>query len=227
MKSREVRKQQPEYNEIERRLKEKLEQEQAGAASGDGEQSEPDAAHEEVESATPEASNPGDERIAQLEDELASVRDQYLRSRAEFENFRKRQEREQARFRASANESILLDLLPIIDNLERALQHADTNAEQIVQGVDMVLRQLRDALGNHGLAPIDAVGEPFDPNVHEAIAQSPSPNIPADHVSEEYQRGYRLGDRVLRPSRVVVSTGELEEQNSPPDTNPGADNVEK
>lgn len=227
MKSREVRKQQPEYNEIEQRLKEKLDQEQAGAADENSDIPDPGVQHTDNPEVAQESTNPAEERIAQLESELTAMRDQYLRSRAEFENFRKRQEREQVRFRASATEGILLDLLPILDNLERALQHADTNAEQLVQGVDMVLRQLRDALGNHGLAPIPAVGERFDPNVHEAIAQSPSKDIPADHVAEEFQRGYRLADRVLRPSRVVVSTGDPEQQNSQPETESGPDNVQE
>lgn len=227
MKSREVRKQQPEYNEIEERLKEKLEQEQAGALDGDPAAPESGVVHEESPETAAEPMDPATERIAQLEHELATIRDQYLRSRAEFENFRKRQEREQAKFRASAAEGILLDLLPILDNLERALQHADTNAEQIVQGVDMVLRQMRDALGSHGLTPIPAARERFDPNVHEAIAQSPSKDVAADHVIEEYQRGYLLADRVLRPSRVVVSTGDPDTQHSQPETESGPDNAEE
>jgi molecular chaperone GrpE len=208
MKSREVRKQQAEYNEIERRLKEKLEQEDAGALSGDPDAPESGVVHENQPEPHAEAANAAEERIQQLESELATVRDQYLRARAEFDNFRKRMEREQQRFRATASEAILRDLLPVLDNLELALQHAAGNPEQVVQGVDMVLRQLREALGTHGLSPIPADGERFDPNVHEAVGQQPSTDIAADHVLTEYQRGYRLGDLVLRPSRVVVSAGQ-------------------
>ena len=104
-------------------------------------------------------------------------------------------------------EQLLRELLPVVDNLERALGHVEDAENPLAQGVDMVLRQLAGVLQSRGLEPIPAVGEPFDPNFHEALAQQPSDEYGADVVTAEYERGYRIGDFVLRPSKVVVSSG--------------------
>ena len=101
----------------------------------------------------------------------------------------------------------------MLDNLERALGHAaDLASDPVLQGVDMVVRSLQEKLAGHGLSPIVALGQPFDPNVHEALAHQPSDEHPADTVVAEYHRGYKLGDLVLRPAKVSVSSGPKQEE---------------
>jgi len=139
--------------------------------------------------------------------EIADLKDQLLRLRAEFDNYRRRSLKEQEKIRATASENLIREILPVVDNLERALQSAPDMDSPLVQGVDMVLRMFRDVLQAKGLEPVPGVGEPFDPNWHEALAQQPSDEIPADHVAIEFERGYRMNGYVLRHAKVVVSTG--------------------
>ena len=152
--------------------------------------------------------------VEALEAEAEELKDQLLRGRAEFENFRKRTAREVERIRKTATESVLHDLLPVLDNLELALEHADDAVGPIADGVKMVLKQLLDVLKRNGLEPIEALGRPFDPKVHEAVSQIESAKVPKDEVLQEFQRGYTLGGQILRPSKVVVSLGETETGNS-------------
>lgn len=152
---------------------------------------------------------------ASLEEQLAATRlerdesrDQFLRAQAELENYRRRTQRELAEERRYAALPIVRDLLPVIDNFQRALDAA-RNSEQaadLVEGLDLVIRQLAETLSRHGAAPIAADGEPFDPNLHEAVQQMPSADQPPMTVLQELERGYVLHDRVVRPSRVIVST---------------------
>lgn len=135
------------------------------------------------------------------------AKDQYLRMRAELENFRKRTNREVERIRSVAAEAVLKDLLPVLDHLELALQHADDPSGGLAEGVDMVMKQFREALARHGLAHIPALNQPFDPNVHEAVMQREDETVPEHTVIEEFQKGYALNGVVVRPAKVVVSTG--------------------
>ena len=152
--------------------------------------------------------------------ERDALNDRVLRTLAEFENYRKRVARESDRLRRTAAQDLMRDLLPVLDNLERALEHADDDVPEpdgtgsFVEGVRMVLKQMADVLSRHGLEPIPSLGESFDPNVHEAMAVMPSDEHPADHVVDEFQRGYRLGEFVLRPAKVVVNATP-----APPETN--------
>lgn len=148
-----------------------------------------------------------EEEETQGPDELAVLRDQHLRLRAEFDNYRKRITRENERTRKRAAEGLLSDLLPVLDNLERALQFKEEASSGLVDGVQMVHDQIAELVARHGIKPIAAIGEKFDPQFHEAIAQVPSDDVPKDNVAEEFQRGYILNDQVLRPSKVTVSTG--------------------
>lgn len=132
------------------------------------------------------------------------LKDQLLRARAEFDNFRKRSARDYERLRRTAAEALVRDLLPVLDHLELALKHADDASQAVVEGVDMVARQFADVLGRHGVEPIPALGEVFDPNVHEAMMQRSDDAAEPNTVLEEFQRGYRMGDLILRPSKVVV-----------------------
>lgn len=142
--------------------------------------------------------------------EIVRQRDDYLdqlqRSRAEFANYQKRSRAQAETDRAYAVGALATDLLGVLDNFERAMQAASAaGASSIVEGLEMVHRQFLDTLAKHGVEPIDALGQPFDPALHEAIAQRPDPEHPEGTIVEEFGRGYKLRDRVLRPSRVVVS----------------------
>ena len=186
---------QPKETELERRLRERAEAEAAAA---------PSAA---VEDGLP-SDGPGDDApnpVAVLEEECASLRDQLLRARAEFDNYRKRTAREVERIRKTAAESLIHELLSAVDNLELGLKHSAKEGDPLTGGVRLVHKQIMDTLERNGLEKIDAVGRKFDPNIHEAVAQMPSDTVPADHVIEEFQRGYRLGGQILRPSKVAVS----------------------
>ena len=149
--------------------------------------------------------------------EAARLSDQLLRARAEFDNYRKRVARDNERMRQLAAGDLIKNLLPIADNLDLALQHVSDPDDSLAQGVGMVLNQFSEALQQAGLEVIAAEGEVFDPNIHEAMLQEESNDVPAGSVLREFQRGYRLGDLVLRPTKVVVSSG------SPGDTNDSDD----
>lgn len=145
-------------------------------------------------------------------DPLAAVtaeRDEYLalvqRVQADFENYRKRAVREQERLVAHAHERLVRELLPVLDDLERALEAAERHEEaQLVEGVKLVEKSLRASLAKEGLAEIDTDG-PFDPHVHEALLTQPSDASASGSILEVVQRGYRFGDRVVRPARVIVA----------------------
>ena len=157
---------------------------------------------------------PSQDLLLAKSQECEDLRDQLLRHRAEFDNYRKRMARETEQVRKTASEALVRELLPVIDNLERALQHAEDPNGALAQGVGMVLKQLCDALAGKGLEPIVAVGEAFDPNIHEALAQQPSAEYPADHVMTEFERGYRLNGIIIRPAKVVISSGAPDTQES-------------
>ena len=148
--------------------------------------------------------------LLELRAERDGLMDQLLRARAEFDNYRKRVARESEALRARAAEALVHDLLTVIDNLDLALKYKDTDPGALAEGVGMVARQMHDVLGRHGLTVIESEGKPFDPEVHEAVAQVPSEEVDRDHILEEFQKGYMLGGRVLRPSKVTVSAGPAE-----------------
>lgn len=147
------------------------------------------------------------QELAAKEVEAKNNYDRFLRQVAELENFKRRSAREREDLSRFANETLVKDLLPIVDNLERAIAHASGggNGKPIVEGVEMVLKGLLDVLAKHGLAPISALGEAFDPAKHEAIAQVESEIHDANAVVEELHKGYMLHDRLLRPALVSVA----------------------
>jgi molecular chaperone GrpE len=181
--------------------------------------------HKEKNSAatTNDANEAAEEQAAaQVLDDLESLRaklqeaeqkrDEYLylaqRTRADFENYQKRMKRDQAEERRYAQLPLSSDLLPALDNLERATAAAEQAGEKgpLVQGVAMVHSQLLDVLRRHGVTRIEAQGQPFDPNGHQAVLQQPSKDHPPMTVMQVLEQGYKIHDRVLRPARVVVST---------------------
>jgi molecular chaperone GrpE len=151
----------------------------------------------------------GDDPTAGLQADLDRFRDLALRSQADFENYKKRSAREKEDAIKYANTSLLERLLPIIDNFDLGLSAARGEGETspIYAGMSLVLKQLKDFLTDQGLQPIEAVGQKFDPNQHEAIAHQPSDKVPEGVVTQQTRRGYRFKDRLLRPSSVVVSSG--------------------
>lgn len=147
--------------------------------------------------------------LEKAEQELAEHKDAMLRMSAEMENLRKRLIRDLERSRRRALEAFMLDLLPVRDSFERGLEAADESAtvESLREGKALILRMLAKVMADHGLEEIDPRGEPFNPELHEAISLMPSDEHPADTVIEVVQRGYRLNDHLVRPARVVVSQG--------------------
>lgn len=162
-----------------------------------------------------------DPDLRRLESQLAAERERMLRLRADFDNYRKRTERERGEIERYALADMLRELLPVVDNLERALSvpSAQGDGEDLRKGVEMIVRQFHELLKRYGLVPIVALGERFDPSVHEAVFQEESDGIVVPTVAVELQRGYRLNDRLLRPSLVKVAVPrEAAHDSSAPDS---------
>ena len=151
----------------------------------------------------------GQDEMASIQADLDRFRDLAMRSQADFENYKKRCAREKEEAIKYANKSLLEKLVSIVDHFELGLEAARGVGEKspIYSGMSLVLKQLQDLLAENGLQPIDAVGQEFDPNLHEAIAHEPSDGVPEGTVIRQTRRGYRFKDRLLRPSAVVVSSG--------------------
>ena len=165
----------------------------------------------------PAGENPLEAKTRECEELL----DRLKRTTADYLNYQKRMERRLEEVKRFAVRDLLLDVLPVIDNFERAFKHAEEKPEfeSLLEGVRMVHDQLLAALRKHGVERIEAEGKPFDPEHHEAVAQLPSEEHPEGHVAGEMQAGYRLHDQTLRPSQVTVSSGMAEESPAPPDEN--------
>jgi molecular chaperone GrpE len=148
----------------------------------------------------------GDEAAPVPDDAPAAPDERYLRLAADFENFKRRKNQELADRSRYASEDAARALLPVLDNLQRALAHAgESSPEDLVNGLGLVVREFENALGRLGVTPIDTVGQPFDPALHEALGGEESDAVSVDTVDSELQRGYRLHDRVLRPALVRVA----------------------
>ncbi len=145
------------------------------------------------------------DEIVELRKERDALHDRLLRQAAEFDNYRKRVDRERKDTAQYAAVEFLQDLLPIVDDFERALQTDAPGAESYRQGLEIIHRALMDMLRKRGVTPIDAVGTDFDPQVHQAVSYEDDPDRRDGEVTEEFRRGYRLGDRLLRPAMVKVA----------------------
>lgn len=156
------------------------------------------------------AGDGGEAEVAELRREIADLRDRSMRTLADFDNFRKRAERERAEIRRQAAAEVVRDFLDVVDNLERAAA-AGGSAEDLKTGVDMILRQLSEVLRRQGVERVPAVGERFDPSFHDAVLRREDPGVAEPRVVEEMQAGYRMDNRLLRPSRVVVAVPPEEE----------------
>jgi len=162
-----------------------------------------------------------DEKVKELEASLASERDKYIRLYAEFENYRKRVQKEKEELVRYSVEPVISDLLTVLDNLEMALEHASgvTDPTSLIEGVELTLREFKKVIGKYGVEEIHALGKPFDPNVHHAMSQIERSDVQNNTIVEEYRKGYLLKDRVLRPSLVAVSRNV--------ETKPGIEGVEE
>lgn len=147
-----------------------------------------------------------------IEEELATVKDRYMRLMADFDNFRKRQIREREEWIKRANENLLADFLPVVDHLDIALSKEKDVTSPFVAGIKMVYDQFVATLEKNNVVPVDAKGQPFNPEWHEALSQVPSDTVPANEVIEQFRRGWSLSGRLLRPAQVIVSSGKPEAQ---------------
>jgi len=138
--------------------------------------------------------------------ESGEWRDRYVRALADYENFRKRSEREKQDFFKYALSGLMKDLLPVLENFDRALEHAE-EGDDFHKGVLMIYKQLYDILKKNGLRPIEESGVPFDPKIHEAVVREEDPSVPSHTVTAILQKGYFLQDRLLRPALVKVAVG--------------------
>lgn len=172
---------------------------------------------EATESEETVAQNPGktvEEKLAVAEEEIAGFRDKMLRTAAEFDNYKKRMERDRLSALKYASESVLREILPVVDNLERALAQgvvagvdAQASLASLLEGVQLTLKSLLAALEKFEVKPMDSIGKPFDPKIHEALVMEASDEIPASHVLSEFEKGYLYKDRLLRVAKVIVSSG--------------------
>ncbi|HXG22379.1 MAG TPA: nucleotide exchange factor GrpE [Methylomirabilota bacterium] len=172
------------------------------------EQSEAQASGEEDEKAMLAA------QLREKEAEAKANYEMFLRERADLENFKRRMQREQAESIRFANEPLIRDLLPVLDNLERAVSHAQGggNGQPLVEGVNLVVRSFLETLEKYGVTRVSAKGEPFDPSKHEAMAQVESVDIAPNVVVDEYRPAYLLHGRLLRPALVTVAKAPSEEK---------------
>src|SRR5437016_12665940 len=163
--------------------------------------------HEPVEGDPPEsATAPLEARVAELESALAEARDRHLRLAADFDNYKKRARQEQIETIQHASADLIARVLPVLDDLHNVLDHKPEGIEESwVRGLELSVRKLEEALGTHGLQPIDSVGTRFDPKLHEAVGHEESTEHPEDTVVSELRRGYRIRDRVVRPALVKLA----------------------
>lgn len=148
--------------------------------------------------------------VARLRQDLADLNDAYLRALADLENYRRHVQAERAHLLQYANEQLLRELLPVVDDLERAIQHAAPD-DPLRRGVELILSKLLNVLANFGAEPFSAVGEQFDPYRHEAVECLPTDEYPENTVVSEHQRGWMYREKLLRPARVVVATQPAQE----------------
>lgn len=157
----------------------------------------------EAEAVVAEAS-----RLAKAEEEAAAMKDRYLRLQAEWDNYRKRTAEEAADMKVRAAEKLMEDVLPVLDDFERAIAHADQNGEEgLLDGVKAISTKLGQVFAKHGLEQIDPAGQAFNALEHQAVATVEDATVPDETVAQVYQKGYRLGVKVLRPAMVTISSG--------------------
>ena len=168
---------------------------------------------EDKTSSSTEEETKEENKIAELEKEVAELKDRFLRKAAEFENYKRRNENDQLNLIKYAAESLIIKLLPVIDDFERSLEHIDTakSNEALKEGIKLVYDKLMKVLDDQGVKKIDSVGKPFDVHYHEALLQRKDDKVEPHTVLEEVEKGYLYKDRVIRHSKVIVSEDSSEE----------------
>ena len=189
--------------EVQDQLKENLEHELPAADPQDGFQEKETSASA---AAGPQPENPAEVELRKLRSERDNLLDRLARLQAEFDNSRKRAARENADYRDFALADAARGLLPVMDSFERALKTSESKPEDLRKGMELIQKQLQDALQRMNVQRVTAQGQPFDPRVHEAIEMVESDAVPDHHVLEELQSGYKIKDRLLRPAMVRVAT---------------------
>ncbi|MDQ0224812.1 nucleotide exchange factor GrpE [Metabacillus niabensis] len=182
-----------------------IEEQNAAEVEVEGETVNPDTTTETEEAS--ESGNVAEQRIAELEAKLEEAENKVLRAQADFDNFRRRTRLDQEAAQKYRAQSLVSEIIPALDNFERALQiEADNDqTKSLLQGMNMVYNQLIQALQNEGVEAIKSVGEQFDPHIHQAVMQVEDENFESNTVIEELQKGYKLKDRVIRPAMVKVN----------------------
>ncbi len=162
-----------------------------------------------------------DEKIEQLEKEVADLKDRLLRKAAEFENYKRRTENDQLNLLKYAAESLILKLLPIVDDFERSLEHIETaeDIDSLKQGIRLIYDKFMKILDDQGVKKIEAVGQPFSVEFHEALMQRKSDDVPPHTVLDEIEKGYMYKDRVIRHAKVIVSEDTAEHSHNSEETN--------
>ena len=176
------------------------------SASAEGTDEGDDSVEEETEVSDKEPTV--EERAADAESKYKEMHDRYLRLNAEFDNYKKRMMRETGDRLKYFNMELIKELLPSLDNLERAISHAGddhSDLENMIEGLQMVYKGMQEAFGKFGVSEIESIGKEFDPNCHQAVGMIESQEVPENHVAEECLKGYYLHDRIIRPTMVRVS----------------------
>ncbi len=178
----------------------------------DGKDGTPELTLEDGQEAREQAAATQGKADAPVEVDEEPIQQQMLRLRADFDNYKKRMIKERSEFGMYATEKLIEGLLPVLDHYEMGLETARNHNihQDVLQGFEMIYNQLLTELGKSGLSPIEALGQEFDPQVHECISHLPSPDVPHDKVMNQVRRGYRLHNKVLRATQVVVSSGKPE-----------------
>lgn len=169
-----------------------------------------DSASEETGEA-PEKS--AEETIAELQEELKTANERYIRLMAEFDNYKKRTSREYERMVESANEKLMLELIDVRETFERALKHTENaDLQSFVDGTKLIFNKLDGVLAMNGLTPFADIGDEFDPQLHDAMLKQPHPELDEDHIVDIFEKGYKLKERVIKHARVIVSAGAPEKE---------------
>ena len=199
----------PPSDELEAALREATESVEARAAERDGGSTSGSADKVLLEALSEELQS-GKQQFEELSKERDDLQERLLRLQAEFENFRRRGLKERQEAHNYGHQNLVKDLLPTVDNLDRAIDHTRQSdggdLESLLQGVDMLQRELLGILEQHAVAEIEAMGQAFDPALHEAMSQKPDASVPPNTVIEVLQKGYQLRGRLLRPARVIVAS---------------------
>ena len=183
-------------------------------AANNGETTSGTAADADVDVLDPEEKAPSEEDNQKIEEIRQEMNDKYMRAKAELDNFRKRSQRELREMREYTKANTVQEFFSVFDHFQMAMDHVKENpdVETLKQGMDMILTEFRRTLEALGVERIESEGKPFDPNEHEAMTQEPSETVPAGRILRQWKCGYRMGDRLLRPAKVVVSTGSKDDE---------------